>query len=184
MTLLILGLIVFFAIHLVPTAPALEARAVDRVGANGWRGLFSLIATAGLFLIVAGMARAPYIVLWPASPLARGLALIAVPVAFVLLAAAYLPSNVKRVTPHPMLWAVTLWACAHLLANGDVAGVLLFGSFLVYALIDRWSSNRRGAAVARGRQPLWADALALVAGLIGAVLVAHYHASLFGVAVR
>ena len=101
----------------------------------------------------------------------------------ILLAAAFIPGNLKRFTAHPMLWAVTLWALVHLLANGDLAGLLLFGGFGLYALYAIGSQNRRGARPAQTRRAIAGDIGAVVAGLIAYALLLKFHASLFGVAV-
>ena len=103
------------------------------------------------------------------------------PVAFVLVAGAYLPSNLKRYTRHPMLWGVTLWAALHLLANGDSASLLLFGGLGVYALCAMWSLNRRGVRKSDKTYPGRRDALVVVAGLVVYVAFVVLHPYLFGV---
>ena len=180
---LILGLIVFFGIHSVPMMPARRARCVERLGLAGWRGLFSAVAFVGLGLIVYGMAHAPYVPVWPPTALTQQIARLFVPLAFVLVVAAYVPCNLKRITPHPMLWGVELWAAVHLLANGDLAGILLFGSFLIFAVVDRRSLDRRGARVAVEHKPWWMDGAVIVLGLCAAAVIAHFHGALFGVPV-
>ncbi len=78
--------------------------------------------------------------------------------------AAYLPTNLKRVMRHPFLWGVTLWAVAHLLTNGDLASLLLFGSFAAYTLFDMWSANRRGAEASKIHYPIWRDGVLVAIG--------------------
>lgn len=175
MTLLLLGIVLFFAVHLVPAAPALRARMVEGIGAVPYRIGFSLVALAGVILMVIGKARAPYVELWQPLPGSRPAAMVLMLPVFSLLAAAHMPSNLKRFTPHPMLWGITLWAAAHLLANGDLASVWLFGAFLVYAQFDRWSANRRGAACSLQAYPVRKDLMVVVAGLLvyAALLFAH-----------
>ena len=82
-----------------------------------------------------------------------------------------------------MLWAITLWALVHLLANGDLAGLLLFGGFGVYSLYAMWSQNRRGVRPSQTRRAIAGDIGAVVAGLIAYALLLKFHANLFGVAV-
>jgi len=105
------------------------------------------------------------------------------PFAFISLAAAYIPSNFQRFTAHPMLWSVTLWALLHLLANGDLIGLLLFGSFGLYSVHAMSSQNARGARPSQLKRPLLLDAVVVVAALVLYWLFLHYHGKLFGVPV-
>ncbi|MGH7463153.1 MAG: NnrU family protein, partial [Longimicrobiales bacterium] len=103
------------------------------------------------------------------------LALWVMPLAFILLVEAYVPSNLKRLTAHPMLWGVTLWAGLHLLANGDTASLLLFGAFGLYSLYAMWSQSQRGVKPAETMRPVSRD-IAVVAiglGVYAAALYAH-----------
>lgn len=180
MILLVLGIAVFIGAHLIPSFPALRDGLRDRFGSNGYRGLFSLVSLTGFVLIVVGMARAPFIPVWN-PPLWAPLASIWVmPVSLTLLVAAFFPTNLKRFTGHPMLWGVTVWAAVHLLANGDLASLILFGNFGVFSLFDIWSANRRGAELSSTPVPLWRDALVLV--VAGFVYLGFFlgHAALFG----
>lgn len=146
MTLLVAGLIVFFAIHCVPMAGGTRAALIGRFGENGYKGLFSLVSAVGLGLIVYGYGDArmegPPLLYDPPEWTRHVTMLLMVPV-FILLVAAYVPGKIKKMMRHPMLVAIKLWAFAHLLANGDLASVLLFGSFLAFAVIDRISLKRR-----------------------------------------
>jgi uncharacterized membrane protein len=175
MELLIAGLLLFFAVHMVPERPALRARLAGSLGELPYKGVFSLIAVGGVVLIVIGYGRAETVHLWApltgVRPLVHGLMLIA----FILLAAAYLPNNLRRIVPHPMLAAVIIWAGAHLLVRGDLASVLLFGSFLTYAAFAWWSANRRGARKPARRRARWRDALTVGVGLFAYLTVLHFH---------
>ena len=177
----ITGLIVFFGIHLMPAAPALHDALVRRIGANGWKGVMSVIAIAGFALIVIGWQRAPIVPVYTPPQWGHWLPRILMLPALMLLAAAYIPSNVKRFTRHPMLWATVVWAVAHLFANGDRRSLLLFGSFAVWALFDMWSANRRGAALREGRVSPGYEAAVVVAGIVAYLLFARFHGALFGV---
>jgi uncharacterized membrane protein len=103
------------------------------------------------------------------------------PVALTLLVAAFMPTNLKRFTRHPMLWGVTIWAAVHLLSNGDLASLILFGSFGAFSLFDMWSANRRGAELSSQALPYWRDLLVVVVGAIVYVAFLKSHAWLFGV---
>lgn len=185
MPVLILGLVLFFAPHSVAIVAAdwREAR-IRQWGEPLWKGVYSLLAAAGLVLIIWGYALArgnPVMVYTPPEWLRLPALVLILPV-FPLLLAAYLPGRFRRATRHPMLVAIKLWALAHLLTNGMLADVLLFGSFLVWAVADRISLKHRTARtvpdVPVGR---WGDALALGGGLaLYGAFVTWLHAWLIG----
>jgi uncharacterized membrane protein len=189
MTLLIGGLALFIVVHLVPTQPSLRAGLVGALGPGLYRGLFSLASIAGLVLIVWGYGQMQGLArgnpqLWvPPAWIKHVVFLLMIP-AMILLVAAYVPSRIRSAVGHPFLTALMIWAFAHLLANGDLASVLLFGSFLGFAVYDRISvisrpspgplGNREGGA----RQ----DILAIAVGLaVYALLLFWAHAKLTGV---
>jgi uncharacterized membrane protein len=190
MALLIGGLALFIVVHLVPTGPALRAALVDRLGPGLYRVLFSLASIAGLVLIVLGYRAMQGLgrgnpQLWvPPVWIKHVVFLLMIP-AIVLLVAAYVPSRIRSIVGHPMLTALMIWAFAHLLANGDLASVLLFGSMLGFAVYDRISVIGRGAPGPLGPAEGGAmhDILALTAGLALYTLILFWgHAKLTGVA--
>jgi uncharacterized membrane protein len=183
MTLLILGVAVFIGAHLIPSAPSLRSRLQKRVGANAYRGLFALVSLAGFVLLVVGMGRAPDVPLWDPPSWGHRVPVFGMPVALILFVAAFMPTNLKRLTRHPMLWGVTIWAAVHLLANGDLASLILFGSFGAFSLFDMWSANQRGAKLSSKVVPYWRDVLVIVVGAIVYVGLLHSHELLFGVPV-
>ena len=183
MTLLILGVVLFIGAHLVPSIPSLHSSLQARVGRNRYRGLFSLVSLVGFVLLVVGMGRAPSVPLWDPPAWGHRIPVFGMPVALILLVAAFMPTNVKRFTRHPMLWGVTIWAAAHLLANGDLAGLILFGSFGAFSLFDMWSANQRGAQLSSKVVPYWRDLLVVLIGGIVYVGILHSHGLLFGVPV-
>lgn len=145
MTMLIAGLILFLGMHSFAIfAPAARERfAATHPG--GWKGFFSLVSVAGLVLIIIGYGdyrlEAPLLYL-PPEGLRHVAALLLLPV-FILFIAPYFPSRINQTIGHPQLTAVKLWATAHLLANGSLADVILFGAFLAWAVADRISLKRR-----------------------------------------
>jgi uncharacterized membrane protein len=186
MSLLIVGLLLFLGVHSVAfAAPTLRARTIERLGERAWKGLYALVSLIGFALICYGfgLARPTPTVLYSPPAWARYAALIFMLPVFPLLLAAYLPGRIKSAAKHPMLAAVKFWAFAHLLANGTLADVLLFGGFLVWAVMDRISLKRRPAPTVRAAPPYpWNDVVAVVAGLaIYALLIAWAHQRLFGV---
>ena len=186
MTLLIIGLAVFLGIHSISiAAPGLRAQAVASLGPNGWRGFYSVVAVAGFVLILYGfhLARqAPVALYLPPAWMRHVTFLLMLPV-FPLLLAAYLPGRIKTVTKHPMLAAVKFWALAHLLSNGMLADVVLFGAFLAWAVCDRISLKRRPPQPIRTAAPgRFNDLIAVVAGLALYVFFIRWaHVRLFGV---
>jgi uncharacterized membrane protein len=181
---LILGLVLFMGVHVATSMTASRARVIGVLGEGTYKGLYSLLSIAGFGLIVFGMSRAPAIRLWDAPNWGRYAAIWFMPVALILVFAAYIPGNIKRVTAHPMLWGVTLWALLHLLTNGDLAGLLLFGSFGLYAVYAMRSQTLRGARPAQAHRALGGDIAAIVVGLIVYALLLKFHANLFGVSAR
>lgn len=181
MLLLILGLVVFLGIHMLPTRPSLRAKAQTRLGATGYKLGFSVVSGIGLAAIILGMGDAPYIAVWNPPPVTRWVPVALMPIAFILLTAAYVPNNIRRVVRHPMLAAVKLWALVHLIANGDLASMLLFASFLAFAVVDVISAKRRGKAPEHSPVSPALDALTVVIGLVAYVGVMHAHPYLFGV---
>lgn len=181
---LIAGMIVFIGIHLVPSFAGFRRRLNEQYGAKRYRVVFSLIALAGLLLIIFGKSQSQFIALWNPPTWGRHAALSLMPFSLMLLAASHMPSNIKRITPHPMLWGVILWAALHLLANGDLASLILFGGLGAYAVFDIWSANRRGSHRATVRYPLTKDALVIAAGLIAYGALLYLHPILFGVSAR
>jgi len=183
MEILVIGLVIFFGIHLIPAAPELHGRLKARMGAHGWKGFMALIAIAGFAMIVLGWQRAPFAPVYTPPAFGHWLPRIVMLPALILLAAAYMPSNIKRFTRHPMLWATVLWAVAHLFANGDLRSLLLFGSFLIWALFDMWSANRRGAYLSEQRIAWFYELAVIAAGVVTYALLARFHGTLFGVPV-
>jgi uncharacterized membrane protein len=183
MTLLILGLAIFIGAHLIPSAPALRGRLKGKVGGNAYRGVFALVSLAGFVLLVMGMGRAPSVPVWDPPAWGYRVPVFAMPVALTLFIASLMPTNLKRFVRHPMLWGVAIWAAAHLLANGDLASLILFGSFGAFSLFDVWSANRRGAQLSTKVVPYWRDLLVVALGGIVYVGLLHSHEMLFGMPV-
>jgi uncharacterized membrane protein len=188
MTILILGLIIFLGLHSVRIfADAWRARMRARLGENTWKGLYSVVSLIGLALIVWGyaLARQAPVVIWTPPPFTRHIAALLACIAFVFIAAAYVPRNgIKARLHHPMTLGVKTWALAHLLANGTLHDIILFGSFLLWSVLLFRSARRRDAS-AGTVYPAGtgaATALTIVVGLAGAVIFALWlHGPLIGV---
>lgn len=184
MTLLIAGLLVFVAAHLVTTMTGTRGRLVARLGRGGYMGLYSLVSAVGLAMIVAGYARTPYVALWDAPVWMRHVTFALMLPVFPLLVGAYLPGQTKRVIHHPMLTAVIVWACAHLLIRGTLAAAILFAALLAWAVYDLVSvrGRERAGLLAIKTGPWRNDVIALAIGLaVYLVMINWGHKMLIGV---
>jgi uncharacterized membrane protein len=188
MPILILGLVLFLGAHSVHMlAPGFRDRVVARIGLWPWKGLYSLVSVIGFVLIVIGfgMARAQPQLLYAPPLWLRHLNALFTLVAFVLVAAAYVPRNhLKAKIGHPMLAGVKLWALGHLLATGFLHDVVLFGAFLAWAVADFAVSRRRdrAAGVVYPAGAAMGDVLVAVAGVAAwAIFAFLLHLRLLGV---
>lgn len=184
MFVLILGLLIFLGVHSVHIfAPAWRNRRIADTGAGAWRGLYSLVSLGGFVLIIWGFAsaRPDAPVLYEPPVWMKHLALALMLFAFIsLMVFAFPAGRLKPALKHPMLVSVKIWALAHLLANGDLASLLLFGAFLAWAVADRISVKHRGNDVAAPGPAAW-DMGAVAAGVLLYVLfVWRLHEWLFG----
>lgn len=189
MLLLILGLVVFLGVHSIKiAAPAFRERFIAQRGENAWKGIYSIISIVGFVIIIWGYSIARYDapILYTPPFWFTHITLLLMLVSFVLLVASSVPpGRIKVAVKHPMLLAIKLWSVGHLMANGDLASVVLFGSFLIWAIVDRISVSRREAAGLMepiGPASVRNDILAIVIGLVAYILfVWKLHEWLFGV---
>ncbi|CCN48554.1 putative NnrU protein [Vibrio nigripulchritudo MADA3029] len=144
MLLMILGLLMWSAIHFVPTlAPQLKRNMINQVGENGYKGIFSLLVVAGLLMIIFGWRSTIPNYLYVLGPEFRGLTMLLMLVGFILFGAAQGKTRIKRYIRHPQLMSVIVWAVAHLISNGEQRSVLLFGGLALWAVIEIIVINRR-----------------------------------------
>lgn len=189
MVTLILGLILLLGVHSVRIfAEDGRDRLIARLGQNRYKITYSALSLVGLLLIIFGygQARIDATPLWSPPTGLRHLTFLLVPVAFVLVASAYVsPGYIKAAIRHPMVFGVAVWALAHLLANGTGVDVLLFGAFLVWALVDYASALRRtdGAGAEMGSvKSVRGDVIAVAVGLVlSALFLFGLHGWLIGV---
>ena len=186
MTIIITGLILFFAPHAVSIVNEdWRNGVVERIGPGAWKGIYSLVSLVGFVLICwgYGLARQDPIVLYSSPQWMRHLVMLLMLFVFPLFLAANLPGAIKTKSQHPLLAATKIWAFAHLLANGTLADVLLFGSFLLWAVMDRISmKNRTQRPIASAPPMKYNDVAATIGGLIiYGVFVVWAHQALIGV---
>jgi uncharacterized membrane protein len=188
MAILILGLAVFLGMHSIRIV-ADDWRTVqrNRYSEHAWKAGYSIVSIIGFILIVVGygMARQEPVILWAPPVAMRHIAALLTAISFVLISAAYVPRNsIKAVLHHPMLLGVKLWAFAHLLANGMLADVILFGSFLIWAVFCFRAARQRDKA-AMTQYPAGTAMGTIIAVVVGLVIWALFafwlHGLLIGV---
>ena len=185
---LILGLVVFIGLHVFVTYRDHRAALIARIGEGPYKGAFSLVSILGVVLIVYGFAlyrRTGLIPVWTPPGFLRHVTEALMWPAFVLASAAYIPGNIKKALKHPFLVGVKLWAFAHLISNGDLGGIVLFGGILGWAVYDRISLKRR-ADPGGPKIPIggWKnDAVAVVVGTLIYLAVGFVFHPLAGVPV-
>ena len=189
MGMLVLGLVLFLGAHSVPIfADNARTRAIARLGEMGWKGLYSVVSLIGFGLIIWGFAQARQqpVVLWSPPAMLKHLNSLFTLLAFVLLAAAYVPRNsIRARLHHPMILGVKLWAFGHLLATATLADLVLFGAFLLWAVLDFRAARQRDRALGTVYAP-GATGPTVLAVVVGAAAWAAFafwlHAAWIGVA--
>ncbi len=150
------GLVIFLGVHSISIVNVTWRNNMsDKIGDGAWRGLYSLVAIIGFILLIWGyaMARHDSLIIYNPPALLQHLSFILLLPVFPLLIATYFPGRIKAAVKHPMLLAIKIWASAHLLANGELINVILFGSFLCWAVIDRISLKNRPQRAIPGAPP-------------------------------
>jgi uncharacterized membrane protein len=179
MTLLIIGTIIFFGIHMVPSTP-FKPNLEASLGAQKYRIIFSIISLLGLGLIIYGFSLSNFVPLWDPLSWGRTVALVSMPLTVIMMCAANMPNNIKRFVRHPMLISLILWSSTHLAANGDLASTIVFLSFGLFALLDLYLVSIGGRY--KPKKPvsfLW-DIAVVVLGLILYSVLFHFHGNFTG----
>lgn len=146
LALLVLGLVVFMTPHVFTTRRGARSSMIARLGEGAYKGIYSLVSLIGLILIGYGYARyrsTGWIDVWYPPAWTRHVTVALVWPSIIMVLAAYSPGRIKTALKHPMLVGIKLWALAHLISNGDLGSIVLFGAFLAYAVFDRISLKRR-----------------------------------------
>jgi uncharacterized membrane protein len=181
MTLLIIGLALFMGVHLIPSMGNLRSYLAGKTGEEKYKGIIGLISLAGFALIIWGYSIAPVRQAWePVLAPGKLIALLML-LSVILFVSSAISSNVKRIVRHPQLTAVVLFSSAHLLVNGDLASIILFGSFLLFSLIAIISALIRKLGADTGRQPVSRDIKVVVIGIAIYAGLIFLHPYLFGV---
>lgn len=185
---LVIGLVVLLGAHVFVTFREARARLMAQLGQNGYRALFSVVAIVGLALIVWGYGdyRAhEWIQIWSPPAFMRHITVGLMLLSVIFITASFIPSHIKNWLQHPMLASIKIWALAHLLSNGDLGSILLFGSFLAWGVYARIAAKRRGDLGATSASAGWAnDAIVVVVGIgIFIALGYYFHPHVIGVPV-
>ncbi len=177
-----LGIGLFFGAHLIPSVPGFREQLMGKLGANGYKGIFSVVSLAGIILLSMGYSRMDYQELWPTPEWAGSLALVVMPFVILLWISAELKGNIRKSIKHPMMIGMLLWSTIHLINNGDVASMYLFGSFAVYSAYSVISSIRKGSAPSYEIAKPAHDVLAVgVSVVLSAGIIFWAHEFVFGV---
>ena len=182
MTKLALGVLLWSFAHFIPTLFAGPRRKlVERFGENAYKGLFLLLMVLAIYLVISGWKAAVPETLYLPPAWGRHITALLVLLGFILFFAPYPPNNIKRLLRHPQLTGVILWGAGHLLANGEVRSILLFGGFAAWAAIEMLLINRRDGAWTKPEPaPRRNDILLVVGGVAVYLVVALTHQWLFG----
>jgi uncharacterized membrane protein len=184
---LILGLVVMLGAHVFITFRGARADVIAKLGMNGYRAVFAIVSIAGLTLIVWGFGQyhphAPQI--WSPPAFMRHITVGLMLLGVIFVTAAFIPSHIKAKLKHPMLAGVKTWALAHLLSNGDLASILLFGSFLAWGVYARIAAKRRGDLGATVAPAGWInDVIVVVVGIVIYLALGYaFHPMIIGVPV-
>ncbi len=178
---LILGLALFFIPHLLREA-GLRELAVNKLGSVGaFKGIYSLLSLAGIGLIVVGVSASPFIMVFePLYQYKFYSHIVMLPAAILVLAGNLPLSHIRANVGNPMLAGIALWGLAHLWANGDLASLLLFGSFAVWGSVKFFTLRKSSLQLSKAPSFFW-DFVALVTGLSFYLVLSTYHGQLFGV---
>lgn len=194
MLLFILGLVLLFGIHMLPFYPEYRAQLIEKLDSDAidaedlYKIIFSIISLLGLIFIGIGKGSMEYIGLWDIPIFFRYISVVLIPISFILMVAAYLPNNIKSYVPHPMLTGVIIWGVTHMIVNGDVASIILFGSFVIYSvvaikLINRREYDKASEQDAQEKISVVKDAIVVGIAMFGFLLLLWMHKILFGRAV-
>lgn len=180
---LVAGLVLWAAVHWFPLAlPSQRSVLVTRLGEIPYKGLFSILTLVAIAIIVIGWQQAPLVKAYVPPFFGNWTISAAIAAAFILFFAPYIPNNIRRFVRHPQLSGVALWGIAHLLVNGTIRDVILFGGFALWAIVAMVFANRRdGAWQKPAAVPIWKDLLLVAVALGVTAVVFRFHGQVFGV---
>ncbi|WP_027857566.1 NnrU family protein [Marinobacterium jannaschii] len=176
------GLGLFLLIHMLPQVRPLRYWLRLRIGNERYLAFFSFFTLIALMLVGIGYSQTEVQLLWQRPQWTSLLTLVLMPFSLALILAAFQRCNLKRLTLHPMMWGISLWALAHLISNGSQRSLILFGTLGCFALYKQWVLRRRWPELKFARAPLWRDLSLALQALLLTYLMLQIHPWLFGVA--
>lgn len=179
---LILGGVIFFGVHAVPSFD-LKNQLLERLGRGGYLGLFSLLSTLGLGLIIYGKGSANFVSIWSSPEWSVTALYFVMWPTFILISWAYLPCNMKRILRHPMMIGVVIFSVFHLIANGDLASILLFSSFGIFGLLNILFSTAPVKNANAHRNSLIWDFTGVLIGSAAYFTALNFHQQITGIAI-
>jgi uncharacterized membrane protein len=183
MTLLVLGLIAFIGLHLIPYfATEFRNRQIEKHGKMGYRGMFAVAVALSLAAIIFGWRGTDPGFVYANPTWGFHATPLLVLIGFILFFASNAPTNIKRIIRHPQMTGILLWSVGHLLSNGELRSVLLFGGFALWSLIAIFAANKRdGIWIKPNKQPFIKDVITLVIALTAYGGFAYFHEAIIGV---
>ena len=174
------GIILFFGVHLIPLNTNLKGLLKTRLGEGPYLGLFSLVSLLGILLIILGYESNSNLI-YSINGIFFQYSKYIMFISFSTLIAANFPTYIKTTTKHPMSLGIAIWSILHLLTNSDIKSVILFGSFLTYAVISVLIAELRNTEVEKSSPKIIFDALSIILGAILTILAYNFHGSLSGI---
>ncbi|MFK8020771.1 MAG: NnrU family protein [Pseudomonadales bacterium] len=185
MTMLILGVVLFFTLHMMPFwMRGFRSTVIKTMGAGPYAGVFALLSLASFVVIVFGWKAAELSLLYVPPAWGRHATMLLVLVGILLFIASNAPTNIRRVLRHPQLLGVSLWGIGHLLSNGETRSAVLFGGMILFSVVAMWSSNKRdGEWEKREAVPVSRDVVVVLIGLVVFSALLYFHQSFTGMPV-
>ena len=186
MSMLVIGVLLFAGVHFIPSlAPGLKQGAMEKMGENGYKGVFSLLLLGALALIIFGWRGADPVYFYAPPAYLHKFAICLMFVAFWIMTASNTKSRIRQVVRHPQLTGVALWGFSHLLLNADSRSLVLFGGLALWAVAEIFAINRREGVWIKDEVPGWgAEGVTLLAAVVTFGVLTYFHTWLSGVPVR
>lgn len=179
----IVGVILFFGVHLVPNMGNVRSKLINKFGENGYAGTYALIALAGLVLYSVGYAKSELVFIYEPSAVIKQFTMVLMFFSMFFLIAMFFPNNIGQKVRHPMLIAVIIWGVTHCIANGDLWSLVFFSSFVVFSLFKIVSLNRRKEAPVKKSIPWRNDVIVFVIACVVYGVEAYFHQYISGMPV-
>ncbi|WNO10972.1 NnrU family protein [Teredinibacter sp. KSP-S5-2] len=179
----IVGMVLFFGVHLVPNMGNVRNNLISKYGENGYAGAYALIALIGLVLYSIGYAKAEFVFIYEPSALIKQFTMVLMFFSIFFLVAMFAPNNIGQKVRHPMLIAVIIWGIAHCVANGDLWSLVFFFGFVVFSIFKIVSLNKRNKPPVKKSIPWRNDFIVFVIACVAYGVEAYFHQYISGMPV-